>query len=391
MTNRVSRTNSNIAILLGAGASVEAGVPDARNMVQAVSDTRRHTDTTIKALNVAIGGLRFHRSVARDDPSGNIDVEDLYAVLRELADRDTSFLAPFVGSWSHAITSAENPQSEALIFDTARSIYFKLQHIFGGIGGVHKSRSVQIPNEGEIRPILEDIIAMTRGQGANIFAQAADIILELLVRLSWIRDDARTDYLLPLVKYSSTGPLWIATLNYDNAMELAARRAGCPIDLGIHDNDASVSFSKDSRLALAKLHGSINWSYSQQGTLTISPDPSPRPALIFGSGNKLQIYGPYLDLLFAFRAKLEMTDELHICGYSFRDQHVNHLILRWIEQDLTNHRVLIFDPSLSTDAIHKNIENAMPHGWRLFRGTLVNRMDLKPLTAGEWIAEYFAP
>lgn len=98
-----------------------------------------------------------------------------------------------------------------------------------------------------------------------------------------------------------------------------------------------------------------------------------------------------MDLLFAFRAKLEMTDELHVCAYSFRDQHVNHLILRWIEQDLTNHRVLIFDPALSTDAIYKNIESAMPRTWRLSRGTLVNRMDLRPLTASEWIAEYFAP
>ena len=101
---------------------------------------------------------------------------------------------------------------------------------------------------------------------------------------------------------------------------------------------------------LIKLHGSLNW-YLEEVTLmgslsassffieawrmdevTRSNHPNARPAIIFGQRNKLTAEGPFPDLFLAFRDELRRTEKLTVIGYSFRDFHVNHMINKWINQ-----------------------------------------------------------
>jgi len=60
------------------------------------------------------------------------------------------------------------------------------------------------------------------------------------------------------------------------------------------------------------------------------------PAIIFGGRNKLTAKGPFLSLLTAFDQKLTMSHKLTAIGYSFRDEHINEYIGRWMNRDNQN-------------------------------------------------------
>jgi hypothetical protein len=53
-------------------------------------------------------------------------------------------------------------------------------------------------------------------------------------------------------------------------------------------------------------------------------------AVIFGGRNKLTAAGPFLDLLAKFKEVLNKHSRLLVVGYSFRDEHVNQCIARWL-------------------------------------------------------------
>ena len=48
--------------------------------------------------------------------------------------------------------------------------------------------------------------------------------------------------------------------------------------------------------------------------------------MVFGAGEKHRSDGPFLDLLMEAKRSLSEALELVVVGYSFRDDHVNHLI-----------------------------------------------------------------
>jgi hypothetical protein len=203
---------------------------------------------------------------------------------------------------------------------------------------------------------------------------------------SWLFDRRSVAYLLPLLASSKRTRLWIASLNYDNAIELAAKVSGVKIDVGIGGRRKSVKFDKSSHVCLAKLHGSVDWYLPPDGSVQILRGPSESPALIFGSGNKLRIDGPYLDLLFEFRSRLAEHSTLSVCGYSFRDAHVNHVLLSWLDED-KNRSVRVADMSMSKEDLVTNFASALPYGDHVDRRKLADRITLKNIKASKWIAE----
>lgn len=54
------------------------------------------------------------------------------------------------------------------------------------------------------------------------------------------------------------------------------------------------------------------------------------PALVFGHGAKLRADSPFLSLSAESESRLAGATRLAIVGYSFRDDHVNDVIRRWI-------------------------------------------------------------
>jgi hypothetical protein len=347
---------------------------------------------TSRAIEVAIGGLKFHRSIAQSDPFGDIDVEDLYELLRTLGDRHNNLIAPFVGSWSHAISSAESAQIEQAASRVANGLERDLHRAVDGTLNGRFGTRPRTPDFSvrEFGGELVDALKISAGHNVDSFAHAAQGVLKALSHLSWIADAKKVDYLVPLVASAAKEKLWIATLNYDNTIEQAARTLSIDVDLGIRTDSLAVGFSEDAKICLAKLHGSVNWMFDyKRSQWHIGEGPYSAPELIFGSGNKLRIAGPYLDLLFAFRTRLEQSDSLCACGYSFRDPHINYLIMNWLNKD-SERKLTVIDPEVSLSQIEQSMgQSIAPHGVILKPGALLNKVEIKALNASAWIASTY--
>lgn len=379
-------------ILLGAGSSVDAGVPHAKDMVKKVYESLRTKSNAAGirlgvALELVIGGLKRHRSVEEKEPFQEIDIEDVYGALRMLADRNSSLLRPFVGSWDYAVQAADRPNSSYVASSVASAVGDAIREAIKSASDSTTQGSKPWVDTLPLVRALEMALWRFSGQEGHMFREVAEKVLIEITALARIEDANQVKYLEALVRSSAQGPLWIGSLNYDNAIELAAENAGIAVDLGIQDNEFPIRFGQNSPLCLAKLHGSVGWGYDRSGKF-VADGSALLPALIFGSGNKLRIDGPYLDLLLAFRDRLGKTDELWVCGYSFRDAHINHLLVGWLQSD-PDRTLKVADPELTPSEIERNASRAMPPGWSLQRGGLEPRIQLEKLSAGEWVEEHF--
>ncbi|MEI6827608.1 MAG: SIR2 family protein [Desulfuromonadales bacterium] len=369
--------------LLGAGASIESQIPAALQMAELIYDNSKKNNKIRTAIETAIGGLHFHRSIT-GEPFGKVDVESLYAILKLLGERHKSILGPFVGSWSHTVAAADRPGLQ----EATDSVCHALENAISHSG----DRSEVFHGMRKVREELHTALVAASGSSESIFVEAAAFVLQQVLSLTKVENEEHVSYFLPLLRHSERTPLWIASLNYDDVIETAAKCLGIPIDLGICADNPNVVFSSDSKICLAKLHGSRDWRLSPVGVIPNSQIAHyEEPCMIFGAGNKLTVKGPYLDLLFAFRSRLEVTEELQVCGYSFRDEHVNHIILNW----LIGHRqrvMVVADPNLDswqiTNAlsINERLNNLLFHDKMPSKEQIV----VKQQIASQWVAGLFA-
>ncbi|MCA1576161.1 MAG: SIR2 family protein [Acidobacteria bacterium] len=191
-----------------------------------------------------------------------------------------------------------------------------------------------------------------------------------LEELAMLRDDKKVEYLTPILTLLKKQPrLVVATLNYDNAVELLARDNSVPCDTGIKDwiEKDMFDFSGDG-LKLLKLHGSVYWRWTEPIT-TYDLKMEHReiryiehytdrfstmvavetPMVIYGQRNKLTTEGIFLDLLRQFDKELSNSDLLTVIGYSFRDEHINFFITKFLNSDESNViRVVMPDFQTST-------------------------------------------
>jgi hypothetical protein len=184
-----------------------------------------------------------------------------------------------------------------------------------------------------------------------------------LKEISWIEDPERVRYLNPLINVAKNrNKLVIATLNYDNSIELAAKSQGISCNIGLDNWSRNGMFNtSENCLHLLKLHGSIDWERIENYNSDVCPFPHTlikqvssdqlgktdfMPAVIFGQRNKLTTEGPFLDLLRAFKQELIQSEILTVVGYSFGDDHVNTYITQWLNQNEA-HCIRIIDPAFS--------------------------------------------
>lgn len=122
----------------------------------------------------------------------------------------------------------------------------------------------------------------------------------------------------------------IATLNYDNSIELAGGKQ--VVTTLTKNNHVEVPATGPNHVRLLKLHGSLDWRRVEDDVLrdaNPAADWEYEPGVIFGSGNKLRAYGPFLQLLRQFHDTLSKSKNLVVIGYSWRDPHINAEIRRW--------------------------------------------------------------
>lgn len=173
---------------------------------------------------------------------------------------------------------------------------------------------------------------------------------------------ADLSYLDPLADVvQRQGRLTVSTLNYDGVIQQWA--ATTHQALLQDDNPALWQPGQpwhppmSGRLQLLRLHGSADWEWRSslqsageralglpfvQRTTRTQPDD---PAVILGAGNKLRPGGPFLALLEAFARALAEADHLVVVGYSFSDVHVNARIADWFDHDPGRRFITVVSPS----------------------------------------------
>jgi hypothetical protein len=344
-------------VLLGAGASAEAGVQTAFEMTDAIirgiqSSSAAGDCDVAEALMYVCERLRA-TSLTR---AGSLDVEQVFSAVELLAERDRLEVAPFIEAWHNDVDRwrAREPGS------------------------------------------IDVFEALTKR-----------MLVELRRQIATKRK--RTSYLEPLVRAAADpSRLKIATLNYDLAIEVAGAGCGVVVHTGISRWVHSGRWRwPSSGASLLKLHGSIDWVWHHDpptvGRLPsrfIAQSPQPEydegdPVLVFGLRGKLRAEGPFLSALAEFESWLETSQRLVVVGYSFRDDHVNQLIRRWTF-DHRSRELVVVDPSLRDEASFSPQSD--------FRTTLLchlarsgtstgpeTELRVVPLGAADAIAELFDP
>lgn len=362
-------------ILLGAGASAEAGIPTAAKMTAGILAKLDNSTDSVRirhAVRVAVSTVMFGQGLRGEDPTGGVNIEEVFNILDTLAKRHQLEAAPLIGSWNPIVekldvvttggkvrrTSVGGTVSSFEARDNARRIAEALSGVAHAPGSWSDGKLADalervLNPRGSFRsqpPVAEpyrDVPAQGR-----FFEQAQVFLRDQLKEFVWKRDDAALDYLHALVESAGqdTPPTPIVTLNYDNCIERVAKSIGVQLDTFINEwrDWKDFGFGSYEGIPYLKLHGSITWAkseaearerrtmkrvvFSECSDVEIAKEDFV-PAVIFGGRNKLTAEGPFLDLLLRFRDELRRTTEVVVVGYSFADGHVNELIAQWFNEN----------------------------------------------------------
>jgi hypothetical protein len=339
MGPRQSRT----AILLGAGASADAGLPLTARLAEQIvraanEDVRRsnwrQTDDWVRALNMVYSAMIGHQGAHGDDPLKAVNIETLISAVRLLKSRDQHEVAPFVASWNPGLLAIGRGKVSR---DGGKQIVDAIGRSLTGRGFAETDIAeavAQIAREA-MQPDLK-----------KAFEKAEEFILGQLVRLLGSPDDV--EYLSPIAELAQRqeGGADVITLNYDLTLERAADDLNVPVQRGIETwrPGGPLNFDvADGTLNLIKLHGSLDWELSRDYDPGHFPLASPsiqvveslpeRPWIVVGDREKLATDGPTLALLFAAHRALDRATHLVVVGYSFSDAHVNSAIRDWLAID----------------------------------------------------------
>jgi hypothetical protein len=280
------RKDNSVLVLLGAGASREAGIPTSAEMIDKVEHLLRDNSAWqgyrslyyfVKSAIYFSDGLegKFNEDVY-------YNVERLVNTLSELDKKARHPLYPFIGNWN--IKLAE-------------------------LGGNDFQRI------GELRQMI-------------IKALQGDWVL--------LEDYSKSEYYRGLYGFAKDFqfPLRVFSLNYDLCMEKNCKTE--ILERGFSDErkwswrNFELPEDEAPNIYLYKLHGSIDWLRDKQKNLIFSDEPSKisidHLEIIFGTDYKLQYTDPFLFLAYQFRrwtleAKLIIT-----VGYGYGDEHINGIL-----------------------------------------------------------------
>ena len=343
------RAIRNPIILLGAGASKPAGVPISAEMTKRMITQCRGTEYE-RPMQAIVGALQMQQSLT----GRKLDVEQVVNASVLLADRLSLEFAPFVGAWHPFIDDLERRRFTR---SDAMAIANRAMRSMNS-----SRRSERAATEGQVEKAIANALigfakTVDRRPDGAVFRSLSTHLTNLLINIVWLTNADKLSYLDPLLRAAARRRLTIATLNYDNSIELRAGKLGIMCETGLGEWAATGSLPEISRgVELLKLHGSANWTWSAPASAAndwqvdrhiverLAPQPADNEdveeqevsgglAVLFGGHNKLTAEGPFLDLLVRFRNRLFASRGLVVIGYSFRDPHINHYLLRWLRAD----------------------------------------------------------
>lgn len=234
-------------VLLGAGASRDAGLPDTGGMTEQIVRRLQDTDWVrpeVHALNYVVSAIIGHRGARGESPYATIDVERVFSGVQLLGERRDHEAAPFISAWQ--------PGVEA--FDT---------HPTPSTGTLSRAIGRALEEEpGNLDTTIANFARAATSPGdGQVYRRLQTLMLDQLCQVLQLKEPGRAAYLEPLGQFAKEqrGGLDVATLNYDLAVEAAC--AGLiNVDTGLTSwmSDRSWRWSRDG-IRLLKLHGSIDW------------------------------------------------------------------------------------------------------------------------------------
>ncbi|WP_433674226.1 SIR2 family protein [Microbacterium gorillae] len=329
-----------IAVLLGAGASFDAGIPLTADLTeQVLASVNRPSgarEPWVKALNFAHAAMFSYAARDGSNPIGTVNIERLISALRLLRGREGHEAAPFVSSWRDPVLPegrvyADKWNSERFVRNLSQALGLNGSDR-GGLAAASKKSAIE--NIGYF--VAEFADGAKKPVRRSDYHDADQQVLRLLGTLLRVREPV--DYLYPLVDLALTQQdgLDVVTLNYDLAIEQAAGERSVPIDRGVGDWPRErIGFDASAQaLRLHKIHGSLDWELETHSPsltqLKVSDRAVEQPWIVVGDREKLATDGPTLELLHAAEEAIERADHLVIVGYRFADAHVNHVIRNWM-------------------------------------------------------------
>jgi hypothetical protein len=285
---KVSFKKDEVIVLLGAGASVDAGIPHSAAMVSQIEKALLHEWKCFKPLYDYVRSAIYYADGIQGTFDSHVpyNIERLVVALEELSRREEHPIYPFIGAWNPRLIQVAGASFEH-VFDFKTKILEKLRH---------------------------EWIEITNYENAGYFKGLVSFQKEL-------------NY-----------PLRVFTLNYDLCVEKAYQSENGEFPERGFDKKRVWSHelledktTAEKNVYLYKLHGSIDWVRdASTGKITyydstskIRPDDG---ALIFGTTYKLQYVDPFLFLVYQLRRLSLDARLLLVIGYGFGDEHINGIV-----------------------------------------------------------------
>jgi hypothetical protein len=311
-----------LSVLLGAGASIDAGLPSANQLTDLI--IQRFTGDARGLLQFIRRSMEGHRAItSRGLSDGSLDSESFFNTVSDLANRNNLEISPFVSAWHPALSQLrdEREQRQKATEGAVRRLFDEQQSY----------RTIR-----DLARLIANEVEIPEGILYNM-KQAVIENIEMVTSVA---------YLAPLCRYADRhGQLTVATLNYDICIEKCCRDEGIEYSDGIGREWTSELKFNESAVQLIKLHGSASWDGQMGAPLRTATEATGRlPTVLFGGRNKLTAEWPYFDLFIHWRKALEVCTVLLVIGYSFRDDHVDATLRRWLAGN-ERRRIIIVDPS----------------------------------------------
>jgi len=297
--------NNEIIIVLGAGASIEADIPDSTQMIEQIQNKISSEDRSWNCFRDLYWYIRssvFYADGLEGKTGDDVrfDIERLVDVLEQLKQKEGHALYPFIGAWS---------------------------------------------------PKLIEVA----GKNFHCISEFLDKILNIL-RTKWLalQKKESAGYYSNLLRFQEEYqyPLRVFSLNYDLCVEKVCGLK--QVQRGFHERKWDWrQFDEGSHssisLKLYKLHGSIDWYFTEDRRVTysdtISSIQDQEIAMIFGTAYKLQYIDPFLFLAYELRKWSIDTAQAIICiGYGFRDKHINGILEQSLRHDRKRRLLAVIGP-----------------------------------------------
>lgn len=441
-------------LLLGAGASKDAGLPDSRGMTSAILSKFEGSDPgTARILRFVIGGLLFKAGIRNQNPLDvGVNVEDLFNAVQLLAGRNELEAAPFIGSWHALVDKFDQLQPDRNSTHLHRAIYKSVsnqvikalsatppamgdkdidrnlqQQVSGMIDsaihkrGAHSSafnsvgRAVaeymkkltdtwkgkleDVPSSHDFDRAFRAIDQRPKPAGGRVFARVNQRMIRALAEIVWLPEAASVEYLAPILQcVRSQERLVVATLNYDNAIERLVEREHGKLrcSTGIDEWAQTGGFEvPDAEILLLKLHGSIDWALDRNAT---SDGKIPQALIRRVTEDQIQQPGFMPAVIFGQRNKLTAEGPFLDLLRAFQRELAKCVVLTVVGYSFCDEHVNVFiaqwlnqAPNHRLRIISKSFENSAAPFAKTLREYASAQIDIVDEWAAEGLARAFPP